>query len=61
MSFADVVYPLLAGLAAATAVLALGKIAGTDRDSSVELDVAVLIGAITAFSVLTLHRPDWLF
>jgi hypothetical protein len=54
----DVIYPLGAALLAALFVFAVPMITGRERDFSMEFDLALLIGLVTAVSVLAALRPD---
>lgn len=58
MNHGDVLYPLGAGLLAGMFVFAISAITGRERNFGIDLDLAVLIGTATAFSVLAARRPD---
>jgi hypothetical protein len=58
MNYGDVLYPIGAGFLAGMFVFAISTITGRERNFGIDLDLAVLIGTVTAFGVLAARRPD---
>jgi hypothetical protein len=54
----DFVYPIGAAVLVALFVFAIPNITTRERDFALEFDLALLIGLVTALSVLAARRPD---
>jgi hypothetical protein len=59
VNLGDVIFPIGAGILAGLFVFVASDLTGKPRDFSVNFDLALLIGLVTAFSVIALLRPDW--